>query len=235
MKIGIGKGMKKKVTLKLNLNKKTKREVVEFLKAMIFPVALLVFILISFSFTAPSSDAETAKTVFALVGGVVLGFTVEMLKRSLDQYITGRRLRKTAALLLERDAKEVFKNCVQYDKFLKNPNVPDSFKKSLPPPFRLRYWKKLKEDHSFLLLASDRYFHKVFSYFFQIEEINDQIERARDGDQQAYLFSHGFYKDLLEKQTYEEMLELFLGPAGVAAHRKTLDVPIDKQAKQKAA
>lgn len=204
--------------MKLPFNRHGVYEAISFLKLITLPIILLVA---TGAFLYAYGGGLGGAGIGLLVG-VLLGFTVDMLKRGLDQFSAGRRLRVTARRLLEQDARDVFRATWLYESLLASNSIDKEIKARIPPRFKLRYWTKLKNDNQFLLLAAEANFQDIFNAFFDIEEINDQIERAEKGDRQGYMFARGFYQAHIKQKSHADLLGYFIGRKGVESFESGL-------------
>ena len=197
------------------------------LKSLLIPGFLIGLIILALWITLGGQDKSTHQAIYGLMFGVALGFSVDILKRSLEEIGKDRALKKTVQKILEQDAKDIYRTVWLYTSLLESDKVPSEVKeqvrKQIPPAFKLRYWKRIKENEDFLLvLGSDPWFNEVYGLFFDVEEINDQIERAQGADPRAYQFAQAFYQTLIESKNHEELLEKFVGEKGVKEFKEGL-------------
>lgn len=195
----------------------------EVAKATLVPLILITTVVILLAITVRSQDESTRGAIYGLVFGIALGFGLDMFKRGFDEARANLKLRSTAKKMLEQDARSVYKQTWLYDGLINHPGVPEEVKSQIPPDYKLWYWNVIKRDKEFLSLASDEWFHDVFTNFFDVSEINEQIELAKRGDKQSYQFAMAMYKLFIEENSHVELLEKFIGMKGVDEFHNELE------------
>jgi len=186
-------------------------QIKELLKLILFPISLLVVIVVIFLYLGGSSLRNNLIGSFggALVG-VVLGFAAEMIREGIKEFQIKNRDKKTFLGLLKEDSKSAHHTLWLYTRLIKDPKVPAEIKSHIPAEFDLRYWNELSKNTDFLRLGSDKPFDKIFRIMWNLEKVNEQIVKAKTGNNQAFQFAHAFYKLTIEdRQTYE-LLECFM-------------------------
>jgi len=173
------------------------------------PILILIF---SFIFLKRLNiqNLEAGRIVFGIVLGVVLGFGADIAKRSYDDLIRERKLKKAAMKLLEEDAKEIYRTIWLWDRFMKSPEMPEEAKRIIPAELNLKYWNRLKENNDFLMLAAEEPFTSIFKEMWKFEEINQQISLAKSGDSIAGSFAVAFYKMSADEGLHRKLLLLFM-------------------------
>lgn len=196
--------------MKMKNFKKIKHLIFEIIESFWVPILFLIFSIIFLFKLSNIRDAQTFQIVIGIVLGVVLGFTADITKRSFDEYQCKMRLRKSSLKLLENDAKGVYRTFWQYENMQKSKNLPFNAQSCLPPKLDLKYWSLLKNEKDFLLLASKPPFDKIFESIWELEKINDQIEKAHGGDKQAQSFAIAFYKATIQEKYHKKLLLFFM-------------------------
>src|ERR1700733_7153548 len=101
-------------------------------------------------------SSESYNVVLGISLGVIMGFLVDLSKKTVDEVYSGRRLRRTVKKLLEKDAKGVFRLFEMYKGLVASkdqPNAPPGIENFLPPNMEMPYWLKLTQRNDFLDLA----------------------------------------------------------------------------------
>jgi len=187
-----------------------KHSLIEIIESFWVPLFFLIFS-IGFLFKLSNiKDTQTFQIVIGIVLGVVLGFTADIAKRSFDEYQCKMRLRKSSLKLLKNDAKGVYRTFWLYENMQKSKNLPFNAKSYLPLKLDLKYWSFLKNEKDFLILASKPPFDQLFESIWELEKINDQIEKAHGGDKQAQSFAIAFYKTAIQEKHHKKLLLFFM-------------------------
>lgn len=137
-----------------------------------FPILLLAGLSILMIKIGAIQDKEKYNVVFGIALGVALGFTADIFKRTIDDVQNNNAWRKTALSLLRQDAIGIYHTLWLYDRMLKHPETPDHIKQGLPPPLEMKYWQRLKQNTTFLLLGSQKPFDEIFRDLWEFEKIN---------------------------------------------------------------
>jgi hypothetical protein len=74
----------------------------------------------------------------------------------------------------------------------------------------MQYWEELKKDHNFLLLARDERFSEIFQDFFELEKVNELLDRARAGNNDAKRMGVAIYHEALRQQAHRTLLLRFI-------------------------
>jgi len=183
---------------------------IEIIESFWVPILFLILSIIFLFKLTNIRDTQTFQIVIGIVLGVVLGFTADILKRSFNEYQCKMRLRKSSLKLLKNDAKGVYRTFWQYENMQKSKNLPFNAQSCLPPKLDLKYWSFLKKDKDFLLLASKSPFDQIFESIWELEKINDQIEKAQSGDTQALGFAIAFYNQTIQEKIHKKLLLFFM-------------------------
>jgi len=160
--------------------------------------------------------------------GVALGFVADFLQKRLDEYQKLINIKNTALSLLKNDAEKIYRSMDLLKSARKNKNsAPEEVRKaletSLPPSFELRYWKRLNQNNDFLLLGSEEPFRSIFNDLWDFEVINEQIEKAKKEDKQAYMFAMAMYNHNLEINQHEALLKKFMTNEELEDFKKNLN------------
>ncbi|MBU4268452.1 MAG: hypothetical protein KJ808_06350 [Acidobacteria bacterium] len=187
-----------------------KHLLIEIIESFWVPILFLILSIIFLFKLTNIKDKQTFQVVIGIVLGVVLGFTADIMKRSFDEYHYKMRLRKSSLKLLKDDAKGVYRTFWQYKNMQNAKNLPFNAQSILPPKLDLRYWSFLKKEKDFLLLASKPPFDQIFELIWDLEIINDQIEKAKGGDKQAPGLVFAFYNQTIIDKSHEKLLLFFM-------------------------
>ncbi len=180
-----------------------------------FPILLLaLFVFLAFKITG-YQNPETINVTLGVMLGVALGFIADISKRSLDDFQKKNTLRKVAFALLKNDAEDIYRSMesigeMRVNKHKAPKELQNAIDQQLPPPLELRYWKRLNQDNSFILLGSEEPFKSIFNDLWSIEQINKQIEQALQQNKQSYMFAMAMYNTSLEQRFHEELLTKFM-------------------------
>ena len=197
--------------------------ILEILKAFAIPAILMIVTLFFILKFIDVRNQEISRVVLGVMIGVVLGFTADLSKRSLDDLLKKQKLRKVSFRLLEQDAKGIYRTIWVYDSMMKNEKIPKEFKGRIPPELRLRYWEKLKESTEFLVLGTEEPFNRIFEQMWNFEEINEQIALAKQDNQEARVFAQAFYRVTIDEQSHKKLLLFFKSEKEIEEFRKHIE------------
>lgn len=181
------------------------------------PITILVVIALLSYFNKPG-NSDSYNVVLGVTLGVVMGFLVDLSKRTLDQFHSEARLRRTARKLLEQDAKSIYRTFELYKGLIASkdqPNAPPGVENFLPPTLEMRYWGKLTNRDDLLDLASEKPFDKWFKRFWELEKVNELIKSLRektaeDVDKAKYGVALAISRQIIRDNDHEKLLRLFL-------------------------
>lgn len=183
----------------------------ELLKAISFPLVVLIFLVGFFYYV--SGDIFKSGLLGSFAGslvGIVLGFIAEMLRENIKDFQRDMKEKKVFKKLLEEDAKSVHHSMWLYSGLIRSANVPEDIKASIPAPFELRYWDILSKDKYFLSLGEEEPFKSIFREMWELEKVNLQINDAKLGRPQAYQFAVGIYRVMMDDETTKKLLLKFV-------------------------
>jgi hypothetical protein len=190
--------------------KNIKYLIIEIMESFWVPILFLILSIVFLFKLTNIKDKQTFQVVIGIVLGVVLGFTADIMKRSFDEYQCRMKLRNSSLKLLKNDAQGVYRTFWQYENMRKSPNLLFNAQSIIPPKLDLKYWSFLKKEKDFLLLASKPPFDQIFESIWELEKINDQIEKAQNGDNQARGFAIVFYNQTIDDKSHKKLLLLFM-------------------------
>jgi hypothetical protein len=127
---------------------------------------------------------------------------------SFEDFRKDWQIKKATGILLQHDAETVYRAMWLFDKS-KAPAVAGT-DGAVPPRIDMYYWNQLNKDHSFLLLARDDRFAKIFQDFWALEEINSLSDKGRAGDKESARMAMTAYHDALRRQAHRELLSQFM-------------------------
>jgi hypothetical protein len=154
---------------------------------------------------------KSSPELVGLTLGVILGFVSEVVVANFEDFRKDQQLKEAAGILLRHDAESIYREMSAAEK-----------DRTVPSRIDFYYWNELKKDHSFILLASDSRFAKIFQGFWEFEEINDLIDKGRAGDKEAARTAVKSYQEALRHQAHRELLLQFTTADEIAAREKTL-------------
>ena len=173
------------------------------LKAFAIPAILIFIIIIVFIKFININNQETSHIVLAIMLGVILGFTADLIKRGLDDLNKLQKMRKISLRLLEEDAEDIYRIVSVWHW--------ESSKKLdyKPPEFDLKYWNLLKQDKEFLMLGVDEPFNEIFKMMWNFEKIDYQIKLAKKENLKTYVGKLLPYRLIITKEAHRKLLLMF--------------------------
>jgi hypothetical protein len=190
--------------------KNIKYLIIEIMESFWVPMLFLILSIVFLFKLTNIKDTQSFQVVIGIILGVVLGFTADIMKRSFDEYQCKMKLRKSSLKLLKNDAHGVYRTFWQYENMQKSINLPFNAESIIPPKLDLKYWSFLKKEKDFLLLASKPPFDQIFEAMWELEKINDQIEKAQSVDNQARGLAKAFYNQSINDKFHKKLLLLFM-------------------------
>ena len=132
------------------------------------------------------SDKKHSQEVIGIGLGVILGFVSQVTIGSIDECRKEQQFKQAAKRLLQQDAENIYRNMWLFDGLLKIKSpATEGMDRSIPPRIDMPYWETLKKNSSFLFLARDERFAKIFYDFWQLEEINHLLDKGHAGDKEG--------------------------------------------------
>ena len=157
------------------------------------------------------SDKKHSQEVIGIALGVILGFVSQVTIGSFDEFRKEQQFKQAANRLLQQYAENIYRNMWLFDGLLKIKSpATEGMDRSIPPRIDMPYWETLKKNSSFLFLARDERFAKIFYDFWQLEEIYHLLDKGHAGDKEAARMAIAIYHAALRHQAHRTLLLRFI-------------------------
>ena len=185
--------------------------ILEILKIFAIPAILILVVFVTLLRFIDINIQETLNVILAVMLGITLGFSADLVKRGLDDFTKTQKLKKISLRLLGEDAEGIYRLhwLWEWARKYKSSQISEDIKKQIPPMINLNYWDILKHDKEFLLLGTDNPFNEIFKSMWNFESINSQIKLAEEGDKDAANLAIKLFDITVKEKYHKKLLLLF--------------------------
>ena len=185
--------------------------ILEILKIFAIPAILILVVFVTLLGFIDINIQETSNVILAVMLGITLGFSADLIKRGLDDFTKTQKLKKISLRLLGEDAEGIYRLhwLWEWARKYKSSQISEDIKKQIPPMINLNYWDILKHDKEFLLLGTDNPFNEIFKSMWNFESINSQIKLAEEGDKDAANLAVKLFEITVKEKYHKKLLLLF--------------------------
>ncbi len=185
--------------------------ILEILKIFAIPAILILVVFVTLLRFIDINIQETLNVILAVMLGITLGFSADLIKRGLDDFTKTQKLKKISLRLLGEDAEGIYRLhwLWEWARKYKSSQISEDIKKQIPPMINLNYWDILKHDKEFLLLGTDNPFNEIFKNMWNFESINSQIKLAEEGDKDATNLAIKLFDITVKEKYHKKLLLLF--------------------------
>src|SRR5665648_356594 len=109
----------------------------EIVKIFAIPAILIFAVIVTLIKFININIPETSNVILGVMLGVALGFSADLIKRGLDEFIKTRKFKKISLRLLGADAENIYRTFWIWEWAQKSFQKPKDIKKLIPPMINL--------------------------------------------------------------------------------------------------